>query len=510
MNAILLDEKIQVSFDYDPELVMHIKSIGGKEYDPATKLWTVPATVWSAKAVVDMFAGAGFIDPAVLQMAKGEAKAIKLPKELYKFQKEGVKFISSVGGRCLIADEMGLGKSAQALVFCSFFSRGRIVIVAPASVVFKWAELECPKWTPNKTVAVLTSGKDAIPDTDILIMSYSIMTSKYEELMDVGIDTVILDESHYIKSPKAKRTRIAKSIISGRVPRVLLLSGTPFMNNPGELFVQLNLIDPKSFDNWFKYAIRYCGAQKVNGMWFFPPNTLTNGAELEQRLKPYVLRRTKREVGLELPELQRTYVPVEVTLSGYKSAVKEFSEWKKKAGKKDNILTQLTKLRQLIGDMKVVPTIELATDVLETEQKIVVFAHHRSVVSGLADGLKSFGISIIDGGVAQADRQKLVDEFQKGDLRKRVMIITVAGAEGINLYAASAIIFAEREWVPAKEEQAEARLHRIGQRRNVMAYYLVAKDTIDENINEAVRKKRDMFQQVISQDDIVTTILENI
>lgn len=506
MNAIIIDNEIQITFQYDPSVVERVRTIEGRKWDSNAKVWKIPATAWHAKQVLDTLPEF-YLDPTIKFMADGEVEriSVKLPKELYKFQKEGVKYIASVAGRCIIADDMGLGKSAEALVYSSLFTEGRILIIAPASVTFKWRDVECPIWAKGKSVEIIRSGKDAIPNTDIVILSYALMVSKFKELSELEWGTLILDEAHYVKGYKTQRTRIARALIQTGIPHILMLSGTPFMNHPGELFSLLNMLDNRSFSNYFSYATRYCGAFKSSGMWVFPRDVVTNREELQSRLQKYMIRRTKQEVELQLPELYRSFVPVQLSST---------SEYKKEllAIKRDtsNPLVALSKLRQIIGKDKVAPTVELVENILQSGRKVVVFAHHKEVVSALQIALRDYTVGTISGDTPAEERQKQADKFLLDNDAIRVMIITVAGAEGINLYSASDIIFCEREYTPAKEEQAEARLHRIGQKNAVTAWYVVVGGTVDEKMNEIVKRKRSVIGQVISQNVILEEIMKEI
>lgn len=514
-SAIIQGDKIELSFPYDLDTIHKIRGIDGRKWNEPKhpNVWTIPVTPWHADVVMKMFPEFYF-DKTIEFLAQGEkenAPTIQLPKELYKFQKEGIEYIASVGGRCIIADDMGLGKSAEALVYLRLHSWGRVLIIAPSNVTFKWKDEECKRWWPEKTAEVVTTGKQPMPDTDIVIMSYGIMVSRYEELNQIMFTNIILDEAHAVKSPKAQRTKVAKALVRAGISKVLLLSGTPFMNNPGELFSLLNLLDPTGFNNYYQYAIKYCGAHKLGSMWIFPKDVVTNREELEHRLKRYMIRRTKQQVELQLPELVRSYIPIELSsTSEYKKAELAFvTDWRK-AKSKVNALVKLNELRQIIGREKIETTVELAENILEAGRKVVIFAHHKAVVLELHKKLNPYKVGVISGDTPAEERQRLSKQFLLDNNQIRVMIISVAGAEGINLYSASDIIFAEREWTPAREEQAEARLHRIGQKSNVTSYVLVVKGTVDEKMDTLVRTKRAVIGQVISQDMILETILESL
>lgn len=514
-TALLTNDKIELSFEYNMDIILKVREIQGRKWDAKLHIWTIPFTPWHSSQVASIGREFGFyMDPGILANANGKARKpdLVLPDRLYPHQKDGVKFVYQTGGRCIIADEMGVGKTAIALTFVDQFC-GKTLVVAPANVIWKW-KYECEDWT-GKTAEVVTKAKQSLPDSDLHIMSYTIMTLKYEQLKNIPYNCIILDESHYIKSHRTRRTRVAKALIKGS-PHAMFLSGTPFMNRPLELFTSLNMLDPKGYSNFWHYAVRYCGAEYWNGQWILPPNGATNLNELAERLQHIMIRRTKADVNLGLPELSRSYLPMEIdNRTEYNQARRDIKAWYAQQDREtlnpDHALTRLNVLRQVVGSGKVAAAIELAEDILNSNDRVVLFAHHKQVVADLADGLRTYGVGIISGDVKPKERQRLISVFLKETLSAedplRVMIITVAGAEGINLFSASNIIFVEREWVPAIEEQAEARLHRIGQRNAVTAHYLIARNTVDDKLAELVRLKRGIFGQVIRQ-DVIRELLE--
>ncbi len=514
-TASLQGNLIELSFDFNLDILEVVRDITGREWDKKRKtVWTLPATPWHAHEVIKrlpMFK----IDPEVKKLAKGERKPPRLefPAGLYAFQETGVEALARNGGRMVIADDMGLGKTIEALAYIKMFG-GKTLIITPANVLYKWQD-EYKKWIPGCTVAIVRAGNEPIPDADAVIMSYAIMTAQYERLIHIPFDVGIWDEAHYLKSPKAQRTRVAKAIINSGLPKVLFLSGTPFMNEPSELFTLLNMLDPVGFNNYWTYAKKYCGAMQMDGHWLIPKHTVTNVDELADRLKHYMIRRTKRDVELELPDLTRSYLPVDIpNYRDYLHAVEDVSNWLNHKGKevknKSHVLTRLNVLRQVIGEGKVDAAAELAESILDAGRKVVLFAHHHDVVRALCRKLMGKGVAVIDGNTPADDRLQISKLFLSSLSSTKVIIMSVAGAEGIDLYSASDVIFVEREWTPAKEEQAEARLHRIGQKNPVNAWYLVARDTVDEKINELVQEKRKVFGQVIHTDTIVELVIEEL
>ncbi len=248
----------------------------------------------------------------------------------------------------------------------------------------------------------------------------------------------------------------------------------------------------------------YCAGHKEFFGWNF--KGASNLSELKEKLKYTLLRRIKIEVLKDLPPMTRTLIPV--SLSNMDEYVNELRVVRQeyKAARK---LTQLATLRQVIGIGKVPSAVELVDDVLASKQKVVLFAHHKLVVTMLEKKLSKYGVCKIVGDTEKIVRQKVVDNFALDDSPYRVMIISLAGGEGINLQSADTLIFVEREWNPGRENQIEGRVHRIGQDNPVQIIYLIARGTIDDRISKIIEHKREVIGQIISLDDIpIEEILE--
>lgn len=422
--------------------------------------------------------------------------------ELYPFQEEGVKFLLNTSGRAILADDMGLGKTPQVLRYMAEIVPPRTLVVAPASVVHKW-KAEVHKWlNPHWTCEVVTTSKTALPYADILVISYALMARMKKALSSINFGLIVADESHSLKNYKTKRYKAFKQIIAG-TKHVLFVSGTPFLNRPAELFNMLNIISRRDWPNRYKYWKRYCNLQEVNygNGRVLDRSGSSNEEELAERLKAVMIRRTKQEVADQLPPITRSVVPVKM------SSRQEYSRLMRE--KFDNPLVKLTKLRQVVGQEKIIPAISLAEDLLDQDDghKLVMFAHHLNVVQQLTDKLSRFGVTTITGDVPQDERWRRIERFQNSPY-PRIMVITTAGGEGIDLFRANHIIFTEREWTPAVEEQAEARLHRVGQSLPVTAWYLVAEDTIDEYVHRLIEEKRELFRTIVGADQHKTVIRE--
>lgn len=512
VSANVPNKTLDISFPYDTRLVDAVRKLPDRKWDKKRGVWTVPYSRYHAKQVLAGLEKLEFdFDPRIFKLAEDDTKVrvtyFQNRDGLFPFQSEAVDFIHKNKGRVIIADDMGLGKTIESLAWI----RERpdlqsILIVSPSSVVYKW-EREIKKWVgEDQTVSVIRTGKESLPDSRFLIMSYAIMVSQQQKLALKKWDVMVLDEAHRIKSLTSQRARSAHSLLADHT---LLLTGTPMLNRPMEMFSLLKMIDPVEWNNYFKFGVRYCDGHKNYFGWDF--TGASNLGELKDRMKGVMIRRTKGEVLDQLPDLTRTRIKVEVRRAEITQALSSLQVWLQENGRgtKENraeAMVRLTKLRQAIGLAKAPVVVDMVEDILEQNdsQKVVVYAVHHSVVAYLESAMKKWGVSTITGEVPQQDRQKRIDAFQNRH-SPRVMIISSAGGEGIDLYRADKIIFCEREWVPGVEEQAEARCHRMGQKNAVEAMYLIASETVDRQMDDLIERKRDLVKELVGQDQVRVT-----
>src|SRR3990167_186044 len=502
---------IVVTFPYDAQIVEAIKTVPGRRFVSNPPRWLVPSTSWHSRKTIEALSLWHFeIDEDVQRLAD-KAILVAPPTDfsksiarngLYPFQEEAVRFIDATGGRCILGDEMGSGKTVEALAWIKHQPLVRhILIVCPASVLYKWQD-ECERW--DVWGKVIVTSKEPLPRCKYHIMSYAIMTRRYAELMS-RYDCIILDEFHAIKNHKAQRTRAAKGLAQ-TARHVLLLSGTPFLNRPIELFNGLNILDPRAWKSRWAYGNRYCGGWNEHGKF----QGATNITELRDRLKTVMIRRLKADVLSQLPAIRRTILPIDLpnkkqydeVRAQVRSAIAAMNPEHK--GYFVNALDKLNMLRQVVGIGKAQIAVEMVEDMLDQfseNSKVVLYAHHREVVDVLAKGLRNFGVTTITGEVSPQDRQSRLSVFRSYG-GPRCMVITSAGGEGIDLFGLdgvdiSRLVMVEREWNPASEAQVESRLHRIGQPSAVEVTYLAARKTIDDKFARMVEEKRAVLEAVL-------------
>lgn len=443
--------------------------------------------------------------------------------QLFPFQKEGIKFLEKRNGRALIADEMGLGKTVQALGWLKLHpEKLPALIVCPSVAKGVWVSTS-EAWLPKKKIFLGEGQKPFLPsnDTDLFIINYDILTYWKETLGKIPFQTLILDECHYIKNRKAKRTKAVQKLAK-KIPHLIALSGTPFLNRPMEGYNVFKLIEPKLFPNWFEYGLKYCAGKRNRFGWDF--SGASNIEELHQKLKGIMIRRTKKEVLKDLPDKIKIIVPIYLAPADkkeYKTAETDIVSYlRQKAGEekakralKAEALAKITLLRQLASKKKLNQCIEWIQNFLEeTEEKLVVFAYHKEVLQQLHKAFQKVSV-VVDGSTSSHQRRMAQDVFQKNKKIRLFLGNIKASGVAITLTASSTVAFVELPWTPGELVQAEDRCHRIGQNKKVNIYYFIAIDTIEEYIAKLLDKKRVTIEKILEGEDaeakdLLTEILE--
>jgi len=437
----------------------------------------------TAIAAIDDLRGEAAVQIAA-SSAKDAAIDIPCPEGLayMPFQKAGVAY-ALARPACLIADSMGLGKTIQAIgIINADPSISRVLVVCPASLKINW-QREMEKWlVPAMCIAILDA-KTCDQGEDVLVVNYDILT-RLPWLPEIEFDLVILDEGQKIKSFAAARTK-ATHRLRGR--RRLILTGTPILNRPVELFSLLNWLDPITWPSFWSFTMRYCAA------WDAPWGRDTSGAsnmpELNRLLRSTLMvRRLKEDVMPELPAKRRQLVELPVNGSNARRTVeRELNAWDTHEALQAKLralmeahapscpeeayraqvaalrasirvaFEDMARLRHETATYKIPQVIDHLRGCLETDEKIVCFAWHHDVIDAIMEDFP--GISVrLDGRMNMTDRQRSVDRFQQpdGNIRLFVGNIQAAGV-GLTLTASSHAVFAELDWVPGNVSQAEDR-----------------------------------------------------
>ena len=437
-----------------------------------------------------------------------------VPRE---FQVKGIEFLEAQKGRALLGDDMGLGKTLQVLGYLALHPEiAPVVIVCPSSAKYEW-QSQIENHTKNLSCEILNGRKPYPVKERILVINYDILPYWEAYLLTLKPQALILDECHYVKNQRVKRTEASRRI--SKVCQVIIpLSGTPIINRPSEFFPVLNMIRPSEFGSFWNYAFRYCAPKRAfRGQgWDFSGSQRPE--ELHRRVSPFMIRRRKEEVLKELPPKQR--IPIQIDLSNRKEyllARDEFLTWyraekgeeKAEKAEKAEAFVRLGQLRKVVAEGKLKAAKEWIQDYLDsTDGKLVVFAYHRAIFQNLVE---SFAKICACGGGAGEARHEEVKRFQT-DPKCRVFIGSIkADKEAITLTAANTVVFIEQGWTPGEHDQAEDRINRIGQKADsITAYYFLGKDSIDEYLWDLIEKKREIITKILDGEEKWTKLKEKI
>ncbi|KAM6174475.1 DNA annealing helicase and endonuclease ZRANB3 isoform 2-T2 [Erethizon dorsatum] len=421
----------------------------------------------------------------------------KLRAKLLPFQKEGIIFALRRDGRCMVADEMGLGKTVQAIAIAYFYKEEwPLLIVVPSSLRYPWTE-EIEKWIPElepEEINVIQNKTDVgrISTSRVTVLGYGLLTTGAETLIDAvnnqNFKVVIVDESHYMKSRTAARSKILLPVVQ-KARRAVLLTGTPALGRPEELFMQIEALFPQKFGTWTDYSKRYCNAHiryfGKRAQW--DCRGASNLHELHQLLSDIMIRRLKTEVLTQLPPKIRQRIPFDLPPAAAKDLNTSFEEWEKlmrapNPGGTETVMGLITRIFKHTAIAKAGAVKDYIKMMLQNDSlKFLVFAHHLSMLQACTEAVieNKTRYVRIDGSVLSSERIHLVNQFQNDpDTRVAILSIQAAG-QGLTFTAASHVVFAELYWDPGHIKQAEDRAHRIGQCSSVNIHYLIANGTLD-------------------------------
>ena len=401
-------------------------------------------------------------------------------------QKFGIQFLKDKP-RCLLADEAGLGKSRQVLEAAKSFVKGRnMLVLCPTSVVENWKE-ECRKW--------------GFPEDKFVVCGYEYQfLHHFEALKKRRWGVIVADECQMLRNWAAQRTKLFRDLIKGRDSKIWLLSGTPMMKGAMDLHPLLSFIEPGVHGKYGEFCEKFCN--KKPDQWSpngFRWDGVKNGKILNAILDKVMLRRYKKDEVDDLPDKIISKIPVVLPSSHFdvftnSGIVRAISEAVIRGGTSD---PELIETLQQLGLKKVDHVVKFVTDILHPHPT-VIFAHHRTVLYDIAEKLREKGrkVEVLIGGMDKNKRHEYVKQFQSGSLDDLVVGIGVGGV-GINLFRSSRCVFAEFPWTYAALDQASDRLHRIGQKDCVNAYWVVAKNTFEEAMLKVIEDRKDMTEEVV-------------
>jgi len=443
------------------------------------------------------------------------ATAAVLGGELAPFQWAGVRYVLDAR-RAFLADEQGLGKTVEALAALEADGAYPAIVVCPASMKLGW-QREAARWLPHRTVVVI-EGRPPVPPTgEITILNYELVAAHREALGRRRPRALVVDESHYCKNPRAKRTQAVRRLAGAVAPDGLrlALTGTPALNHADELISQLRIIGRlEDFGSGARFSMQFRGHLSEERLHW----------HLRRRC---FVRRLKADVLPQLPAKRQVVVPVALTNEDeYRLAERDVIAWLRAqpldlselnariaATLRAERLAQLGTLQRLAARGKLAAALAWIEDFLASGEPLVVFARHvevqQAVLARFPAALHLFGADSL------RDREAAIAAFQDPHGPALIIGATRVAAQGITLTRSSNVAFLELEWTPAMHDQAEDRCHRIGQHDAVTAWYLLAAETIDETMARLIQSKRQVVAavtdgRVLHSDGLVEAVVREL
>ncbi len=460
-----------------------------------------------------------------------EIRNVSLPDNLNAtlrpYQESGfqwLNYLDEVKWGGILADDMGLGKTIQALTFVQHYKNEHndkclALVVCPTTLIYNW-ENEIKKFTPTMRYHIhhgpaRQKDVEELQKSDIIITTYGTLRSDVQLLMKMEFDYVILDESQAIKNPQSKVTKAAQLL---HTRNRLALSGTPMQNNTFDIYAQMNFLNPGML-----------GSVDFFRNEFATPIDKFQDEERKDHLRkliyPFILRRTKEQVAKELPEKIETVIFCEMDAeqrhiydayrNTYRSKILGVIEDQGMERSQLTILQGLMKLRQICDSPAIlneseqypnhsVKLHELTREMSEniSNHKVLVFSQFLGMLALIKDRLQHLKIPFeyFDGSTSTIERERAIQNFQNNEECRVFLISLKAGGVGLNLTAADYVYIVDPWWNPAVEQQAIDRTHRIGQTKNIFAYRMICKDTVEEKILQLQERKKSLVKDIIADD----------
>ncbi len=434
-----------------------------------------------------------------------------------------LNYLHEVAWGGILADDMGLGKTVQALSFLQYYKSTyqalHSLVVCPTTLIYNW-ENEIKKFTPSLSYHI-HHGPQRLRDIrelkkyNVIITTYGTLRSDIKTFMQIQLDYVVLDESQAIKNPSSKVTR-ASGLLNAK--HKLCMSGTPLQNNTFDIFAQMNFLNPgmlgtmEFFRQEFAIPIDKFGEQEQKD-------------HLKKILYPFILRRTKEQVAKDLPDKTETILFCEMEdeqrriydayRNDFRAKILGTIEEQGIQKSQLTILQGLMKLRQICDSPAIlnetekfenhsIKLDELTREITENigNHKALVFSQFLGMLALIRQKLTELGVKYeyFDGSTSAPDREKAIQSFQNDDEVRVFLISLKAGGVGLNLTAADYVYIVDPWWNPAVEQQAIDRTHRIGQTKNIFAYRMICKDTIEDKIMQLQERKRLLAKELIADD----------
>lgn len=538
---------IELTFSYSPIVVNAIKALPSKDrrWNPDDKKWilskkgaedfynSLDKNKYNGDDIIKVLNGEDPVTELLEEneiedniISIGRKKEIvpyniinmdNLPMKPFEHQKKVAEFANKKGS-FILADAMGLGKTVSSILVAEGIL-GKRLIICPSILKYMW-ENEILSINPNAKIYIVEGQKNFpkdINDISYTIINYEILSYHQESIINESYDIMLADEAHYLKAidnygnPDSKRAEVALNL-SKIIPYNIPITGTPIPNKTKDIFNLLKMIDHPLSKNFYKFAHKYCDAEDFG--YGLNIEGSSNKEDLHKNLKGWMIRRLK----CDMPKKVRKFIPVDVNLNEYNLKVWEYLNKVNKIDKenikeeKENYevvsftkvdkLKFLNAMKMIIEIEKVKNAIEYVDNIIQQGESIVIFCNYRKSVDELK---KYYGNNavVVDGRVDEKTKNINVDRFQNGEVKVFIGNIKAAG-NGITLTKSNNIVFVGFPWTSCEIEQAEDRIHRIGQEKICNIHYIYGrKAEIDNELIKMISKKMDNISTIIDNEPII-------
>lgn len=524
-----------------------VESVPGAKYDRKNNMVTFPMEYRTYQLIKKIEPGATESDSVhtwvervkQVRIHREQLKKQPYPKftvpyadKLFDYQRQGVNFMCKVPS-VIMGDDMGLGKTLQTITAIQELGANRVLIVCPNSLKFTWYK-EFEYWTGRKCHVVTSSNKKRVLQSfreGVLVINYeSIWDRKTKEVLpeikNINWDITVYDEAHRLKNRNATHTKACKKIKS---ERVFMLTGTPIENSPDELWSLLNLMYPKTFNSYWRFVDQWCktNVMRIGGREIKNIVGCQDPQAMHEMLSPIMIRRLKKDVLHQLPDKLYKTITVELTPSDRRVYEELRDEMVTELSTGEvvitaNVLSQMLKLRQVaisaqllseeeskgrVKSSKLDAVEELVINNIDSH-KLVLFTQFKSSLKMMKNLLESHNIKCLEisGDISSEERQRNCDLFQTDDSYRVILCTIQTAGVGLTLTEADICVFLDKHYNPQLNKQAEDRLYRIGQKNVVQVISIIANDTLEERIEDMLRRKSDMFEQVVNGKNLMKLV----
>ena len=477
----------------DPKALVLLGSLPGSMWNSGDNYWSVSLDPGDRRRLLEVAHQLGVnVDPS-LRLPLSPAAIRAREAGLYPFQVEGVDWLSR-RKKALLTDEMGLGKTVQALF--ALPPGAAVLVVGPACLKYNWRE-EASRWRPDFNVSVIEGKKNfRLPSPgEMVVVSYDSLPDEVKP-SDLQSIHLIGDETHKLKNQKSKRTKRFRKL-AGSAGSVWALTGTPLLNQPGELFAMLEALgmQKETFQDWPNFLKLFNGKKDFWGkvVWGDP------SVQGREQLRRVMVRRLRCDVLPELPvkQYQTLLVPLPLNDPALKDEMNElWGQYRPFLEDREDLppFPTFSAIRERLARTRIKALKEFVGLYEEQGEPLVVFSAHKAPVEALKG---REGWEIITGDSSSSERQSITSRFQAGGL-KGIASTIQAGGVGLTMTMASTVLFVDLDWVPANNLQAEDRVCRIGQEANkVRVIRMVSDHVMDKQVLKVLDRKARLERAVI-------------